>query len=419
MYESKFDDAVCECTVAGILQRPFFIFAWLFLTFLVFFPVFSPAFAANDSSEYGRTSAQALVAGGQVALLDEVIERYELIDTAGGWPLPGEGPPLAESMRHEDVRILRKRLRLSGDYTAEMGADPLYFDGHIAAALKSYQRNHGMPVSGVLGRLTRRELNIDVKQRINELRQARVAWTAYDGLSGSPRLWINIPEATVAALRNNKIELQMRAVVGHPSRPTPVLSSAVKSVVVNPTWTVPRSIALQDLIPKQVMDENYLHDRHIRVFKGRGDDALEVAPEKIDWRSMKRGNFPYYLRQDPGPFNSLGKLKFVFPNKYDVYLHDTPTRALLGLSYRTISSGCVRVENPKILASWVVGEGSEQSLNRFLEAEDYTPRSVRVANDVPIELIYITAWVSPEDGVIQFRQDIYGLLDQAEQFATQ
>jgi murein L,D-transpeptidase YcbB/YkuD len=92
---------------------------------------------------------------------------------------------------------------------------------------------------------------------------------------------------------------------------------------------------------------------------------------------------------------------------------------LLGLSYRTISSGCVRVENPKILASWVVGEGSEQSLNRFLEAEDYTPRSVRVANDVPIELIYITAWVSPEDGVIQFRQDIYGLLDQAEQFATQ
>ena len=411
MNESKSGDVLHKSTVAGVLLRPFFIFACIFLTF--------PAFATNDNSEFGRTSAQALVAGGQVALLDEVIERYQLIDAAGGWPMPGEGPQLAAGMRHEDVRILRKRLRLSGDYTAEMGADPLYFDGQIPAALESYQRNHGLPVSGILGRLTRRELNIDVKQRINELRQARDAWAAYDDLSVAPRLWINIPEATVAALRNNQVELQMRAVVGHPSRPTPVLSSTVKSVVVNPTWTVPRSIALQDLIPKQVMDEKYLHDRHIRVFKGRGDDELEVAPEKIDWPSMKRGNFPYYLRQDPGPFNSLGKLKFVFPNKYDVYLHDTPTRALLGLSYRTISSGCVRVENPKILARWVVGEGAEQSLNRFLEAEDYTPRTVRVANDVPIDLIYITAWVSPEDGVIQFRQDMYGLLDQTEQLAVQ
>ena len=172
-------------------------------------------------------------------------------------------------------------------------------------------------------------------------------------------------------------------------------------------------------MPKQVNDENYLSDRHIRVLKGWGSDAREIAPEQIDWASMKTGNFPYYLRQDPGPFNSLGKLKFVFPNKYDVYLHDTPTRALLGLSYRTISSGCVRVEKPAILASWVVGEGAEKSLNKLLESKDYTPQSVWVANEVPIDLIYITAWVSPEDGIIQFRQDIYGLLDKTEQFAVQ
>ena len=236
MYESKPDDVLYNSTVAGVLRRPLFIFACLYLTF--------PVFAANNGLVFERTSAQALVAGGQVALLDEVIERYEKIDAAGGWPMPGEGPPLAAGMRHEDVRILRKRLRLSGDYTAEMGADPLYFDVHIAAALKSYQRNHGMPVSGVLGRLTRREMNIAVNQRINELRQAKDVWATFDGTSGSMRLWVNIPEATVAALRNNEIELQMRAVVGHPSRPTPVLSSHVKSVVVNPTWTVPLSIAL-------------------------------------------------------------------------------------------------------------------------------------------------------------------------------
>lgn len=359
---------------------------------------------------YEGTSARALTAGNQPELLKAAIQRYRDISEAGGWPVPGYGEPLAVGMRHEDVRLLRRRFRITGDYTAEMGADPLLFDPQLESALRKYQRDHGLPVSGMLGQLTRQALNIEVEERINELQRSLGIWQQHAGQRDGQRLWVNIPEATVSAVAGDRIEMQMRAVVGHPSRPTPVLSSSVNRVVVNPTWTVPKSIALEDLIPRQISDSNYLGRIYIRVYDGWQDDSAEIDPKNIDWTRVSNSYFPYRLRQDPGPFNSLGRMKFIFPNEHDVYLHDTPTRALLGLSYRTLSSGCIRVEQPEVLASWLVSENSRERLETLLASKDYTPESIRVNKKVPIDLVYLTAWVSPDDGSVQFRRDIYGLV---------
>lgn len=412
LHDIKVDFPVLRETAAGIFWRPFLFCLCLFSAIPV-----SAAVDGVDSNQYVQTSASALLAGGQPALLDEVIVRYEQIRDAGGWPMPGDGPALAAGMRHEDARVLRKRLRITDNFTAEMGADPLLFDSALEIKLRVFQRNHGIPVSGMLGGVTRQALNIDVQQRINELRYARNAWTQYAEANAASRLWVNIPEATVIAVADNQIVMQMRAIVGHPSRPTPVISSSIERVVINPTWTVPTSIALNDLIPRQIRNSNYFSNSHIRVYKGWDEESAELDPKHIDWTGISSRNFPYRLRQDPGPFNSLGRIKFIFPNAHDIYLHDTPTRALLGLSYRTVSSGCIRVEDPKILANWMVTEQSRERINQLLNSSDYTPRSVRVAGDVGIELAYITAWVSPVDGTIQFRQDIYGLATAAERVA--
>ncbi len=385
--------------VARVLWRSFFVCA----------VILSTGFSQLYAEDFANSSAEALVAGDQAERLTDTIEAYTRIQDAGGWPVLGEGPVLAAGMRHADVRAFRRRLRITGDFDADMGADPLMFDIRLVEALQRFQQRHGIQSSGVLGRLSRNALSFTVEQRIEQLVQARIAWTEFSAADTAPRLWVNIPEATVVAVVDNRIAMQMRAVVGHPSRQTPVLSSSIERVVINPTWTVPTSIALKDLIPRQIRNSSYFRSSHIRVYSGWDDDAVELDPKQIDWTKIGAHNFPYRLRQDAGSFNSLGRLKFIFPNEHDVYLHDTPTRALLGLSYRTISSGCIRVEEPEALANWMVAEKSRDRLNTLLESSDHTPRSVRVEGDVAIDLVYLTAWVSPEDGTVQFRRDIYGL----------
>ncbi|MGI9291205.1 MAG: L,D-transpeptidase family protein [Gammaproteobacteria bacterium] len=399
-------------TTAAELVRRLFVFVMLSLPF-------STAMTATPELPlYVGSSAHALVKGNQAELLDEAIANFEAIRDAGGWPMPGDGPPLARGMRHEDVRYLRRRLRITGDYAAEMGADPLMFDAELERELRKFQQNHGLPVNGMVGILTREALNISVDQRIAELRRARAAWAEYGQADMSSRLWVNIPEATLFAFADNQIAMQMRAVVGHPSRPTPVISSAVNRVVINPTWTVPTSIAVKDIVPRQIRNGNYLNSSRIRVFNGWEENAQELDPKTVDWTLVSSSRFPYRLRQDPGPFNSLGRMKFIFPNDHDIYLHDTPTRALLGLSYRSVSSGCIRLEKPELLANWLVAESSRERLQGLLASRDLTPKSLRVRESVPIDLVYLTAWVSPDDGSIQFRRDIYSLNTAEPSFAA-
>ncbi len=359
---------------------------------------------ASDSS-----SAAAMLSGDQLQRLDRAIAYYTEIRDQGGWQPVPDGPVLMAGMRHPDVRPLRQRLRATGDYRAKMGADPLLFDVQLMQALMHFQSRHGLVTDGVVDSLTRIILNTPVAQWLAQLEHARMEWANLPGGYLPRRVWVNIPEATVVALDSGQVELSLRAIVGHPSRPTPVLSSHIRNVIINPSWTVPVSIAVQDLLPRQQADAGYLARHHIRIFSGWSADAAELDADEIRWDQLNANNFPYRLRQDPGPHNSLGRVKFVFPNEHDVYIHDTPIPELLNLSFRSLSSGCIRIADPDALTHWLVG-GSQQARLANLETQSsYQTHAVSLREGVPVDLVYLTAWVAPHDDSVQFRSDIYQL----------
>jgi murein L,D-transpeptidase YcbB/YkuD len=213
----------------------------------------------------------------------------------------------------------------------------------------------------------------------------------------------------------------MRVIAGHPDRPTPSFRDSIGRVVVNPPWSVPRTIAVEDLLPSQQEDPTFLARLGIRVI---GASGQEVDATRIDWRRFNAGYFPYRLRQDPGPLNSLGKLKFVLSNPWDIFLHDTPSRRLFDLNSRTLSSGCVRLEKPEELADLLLeggaAVGAASAATSTLVAPEGAPTrevapegaptrtySLTVPRPIPVYVVYLTSWVTPS-GSVHFRPDVYG-----------
>ncbi len=374
----------------------------------------------SDAAALERSSAAALLAGEQVERLEVAVTRYEQIAADGGWPTLPADTYLVPGARDPRVRTLRQRLRATGDYLAEMGADPLIFDAGLQEAVLLFQQRHGLNPDSVISGQTLEMLNLPVAARIRQLRHALAGWqNAPVGGNNKPgtgkRIWVNIPEATVAALDGDSIALRLRAVVGHPTRPTPELSSTIVRLVINPTWNVPQSIAGQDLLPRQIEDASYFRSNGFRVYSGFEKNAGELDPELIAWELIDPQHFPYRLLQQPGPANSLGRYKFDFPNEYDVFLHDTPSQALLDLSVRSLSSGCVRLQNPAALAQWLFSSQANMQEVVALVARDpkYGTRFYNLPEKVPVDVVYLSAWVSPA-GEVQFRRDVYQLARAAD-----
>lgn len=380
------------------------------------FGLFSTSVCADEAApleaELAQTSAAALLAGGQPALLDAALNRLQQIARDGGWPTLPAGARLQAGMRDPQVRSLRQRLRISGDYQADMSADPLSFDAGLRSAVQAFQRRHGLFPSGIVAGQTLALLNLSVDARIAQLRHARAGWKAVsdrvDGSAGR-RVWVNIPEAAVAAIQDDRIELYSRAVVGHPTRPTPELSGMIGRLVVNPAWTVPQSIAGEDLLPRQLDNPEYLQQNGFRVFSSFSDDGSELDPATVDWSTIRPERFPYRVRQEPGANNSLGRYKFDFANEHDVYMHDTPSQVLMGLSVRSLSAGCVRVQHPDALAQWLFADDARMQdvVSRAAADDAYATRSFLLRQKVPVNFVYLSAWVAV-DGQLNFRADIYG-----------
>jgi murein L,D-transpeptidase YcbB/YkuD len=199
----------------------------------------------------------------------------------------------------------------------------------------------------------------------------------------------------------------MKVVVGRKYRRTPVFSEVMKYIVINPYWHVPTSIAVKDLLPQIKADENYLRDMKFKVYAGRDNSGPEIDPADIDWLSVPGNDFPFRLRQEAGPMNALGRIKFVFPNDFAVYLHDTPSKELFNRTRRGFSSGCIRLEKPVDLAVYLLRGQSDWTQERILAAVESGNRTVIPLKDtVGVHLLYWTAWVSAS-GTLHFRDDIY------------
>lgn len=341
------------------------------------------------------------------AALRTAFNRYGAVAEQGGWDTIGAGPDLRIGQRDARVRIIRARLRATGDFTAQVEADPLFFDTGMHEAVRRFQRRHRLLADGVVGDRTREAMNVPVEDRLVQIAVALERWNWMPEPLADDHVWINVPESKLTFVVDGEEVLSMPVVVGHPHRPTPSFKSRLRQLVFNPPWYVPHTIAVEDLLPRQRRDPDFLLRSGIRVYRDWGDDATRVPVEMIDWSQVDAGDFPYQLVQEPGPANSLGRVKLVMDNPFDIFLHDSPAWRLFYLSARTLSSGCVRLQDAPALVHALMSR--DQGWTAADLAERLVPGPtdfVDLLEPVDVYVVYFTSWVD-DDQQLYFARDVY------------
>ncbi len=332
--------------------------------------------------------------------LQAALERYRAIEAKGGWPRVGAGTTLRPGQRDPRVAALRTRLDAEGFAPGPTPADPDLFDDAVASALATFQRQHGLQSDGHAGRQTIEALDVGISRRIEQLwiNLERLRWVAAD--LGDDYLLVDIAGFEASLTRGGQVTWTSPVVVGRPYRRTPSFRATLRYLVINPTWTVPPTILREDVLPKLAADPNYLARHHLRALDPSG---AEVAARDINAARIKSLQFV----QPPGPDNPLGRLKFMMPNPYSVYLHDTPSRAPFDRSSRAFSSGCIRLARPRELAVQLLEDPAQWSAPAIEEsiATGHT-RTVFLKRPIEVLLLYFTARAGP-DGRVAFRPDLY------------
>ena len=336
-----------------------------------------------------------------IPAMEQAIYVYQDLVARGGWNSVPADMELKIGVRDPRVVELRRRLIASGDLRQTSG-DAAAFDSYVQTAVRRFQERHGIPADGVVGAGTLNALNVPAHVRLAQL-ETNIERIKAMGLPSERYIMVNVPGAQIEVVENGTVVTRHTAVVGKVDRQTPLLSSRIHEINFNPFWTVPASIIKKDLIPKMQKEPTYLTDHKIRIYNQQG---AELMPEQVNWNSDEATN--YMFKQDPGDQNSLGFVKLNFHNPHQVYLHDTPAKNLFGSDYRFESSGCMRVHNVRELVAWVLRDDGYN-----LAMVDQTIRGgqrldVQVTNPPAIFTVYFTAWTSG-DGVVHFRDDIYGL----------
>jgi len=340
--------------------------------------------------------------------LRRILQRYRRIEEKGGWTQLPDGPTLRAGVEDERVSMLRFRLVAEGFLDGRRARDGNHFDSTLKRAVAAFQRQHGLAADGVIGALTREALNVSARSRVRQIELNMERWRWLPRYLGKRYLLVNIADYQMEIVDENRRVMVMRVAVGRDYRRTPVFSAELTRLVLNPHWYVPPTIFTEDLLPAIRSNPEYLRERGYRVFSSLGPDAEEMDPDRIDWQAVDPGNFPYILRKDPGPFNPMGRVKFLFPNKYDVYIHDSPDRSIFTQPKRTFSSGCIRIEKPIELAEYLLKDHFNWTRRRILaEIESGRSEIIEVPAPLPTYIQYWTAWVD-ESGNVQFREDIYG-----------
>lgn len=348
---------------------------------------------APDTREYER--------------IRRALADYRAMARRGGWTEVPPGDTLALGDRAERVRPLRARLVETGDLAADAGGEPILFDAAVEQAVKRFQYRHGLTRDGIVGPATLAALNVPVERRIEQmiLNMERRRWMPAD--LGERYVFVNLADFVLKVVDGPKTIHDARVIVGKPYHRTPVFSGMMSYIVLNPYWHVPPSIAGNEILPKLKRDPGYLVNQGIRVFSSWSGDAVELDPYSVDWSSLSPSRFPYKLRQDAGALNALGRVKFMFPNRFNVYLHDTPSRALFARTVRSFSHGCIRVEHPIALAELLLRDDPDwprERIDAVLARGEQTV--VNLKRPIPVHLTYLTAWVN-KDGSVHFRNDIY------------
>ena len=360
---------------------------------------------ALQQKSIGATLAKLSPTSPRYTQLRTALKHYRELAKQGGWLSIDHGRKLTPGKSDPRIVQLRARLAVTKDYDPELfpPVDELFYDDALVAAVESFQSRHGLKADGVVGKQTLTALNIPISQRIQqiELNMERLRWLPAD--LGQRHIVVNIPDYAMSVIEYGREVLKSRAIVGRSKRPTPVFSAAMEYIVVSPYWYVPPTIALEDKLPLLRKNPYALRKQRIRIFSG----GRRVDPGQINWHAVNENNFRYTLRQDPGPRNALGDIKFMFPNRHSVYIHDTPTQRLFKRNRRTFSSGCIRIDTPYELAEYLLQDDPQWSHDSLLsKVKKRREHRVDLPTAIPVHLLYWTAWIE-RDGSIHFRNDIY------------
>lgn len=338
--------------------------------------------------------------------LKAALRNYREVASSGGWPtIATEGAVIKPGTRDPRVAAIRKRITLEGAYTPVPADDPTLYDEGLVAAVRAFQSSAGLAVDGVIGKATLEVMNTPVTQRIDQIRAnlERARWVLRD--LGEDFVAVNIAGFYVRVVRGGETRWESPVIVGKPYHKTPVFRGTMSYLVINPDWTVPRSIILNEIAPQAAADPQYLEKHNFHLV----DNAREpIDPSTVDWTAITPSNLNFLVVQGPGERNALGQVKFMFPNKHAVYLHDTPSRDLFSRSDRTFSHGCIRVKDPLDLADLLLTEKpgwSREAIDEIVSGGELT--RVNLEQSLPVMILYWT--VDPDlAGNVRFYKDVYG-----------
>jgi len=320
---------------------------------------------------------------------------------------PERSLPLKFGIRDPSIPMIRSRLIKLGDLPKDKASNKSLFDQALVNAVRQFQWRHGLKADGLIGTGTLNALNVPPRERFQQLQRSMKRWAKFPENMGSRYIRVNVANFNLDLIENGKKIINMKIIAGKPSRPTPELYSKVETIVVNPKWNIPRKIARKDIIPKIIDDPNYLADNNISIYSSWKRSAYEINPNSIDWKKAKTQRFPYRLTQAPGDNNALGRVKFVFLNKEDIYMHDTPQKGLFKEIQRAFSSGCIRLEKPYHLVEYFIQDSQNLTREEVVNnIESGKTKYIKIRNPIPIYITYITAWVD-KNGYTHFRENVY------------
>lgn len=373
--------------------------------FLTSDPVATLHYILRSTDNLKRYFDKLLGTGPVYQGLIQSLKEYREIKANGGWPQIPSGKVIKAGDNDPRIPLIKKRLQASGDLKVQdIDSSKHNYSQLVETGVKHFQRRHNLETDGVIGKGTLGQMNVTIEQRIDQIRAnlERLRWVRHN--LGDEFVLVNIAGYKLYYVRDNNIIWRSRVQVGKDYRKTPVFRDDIKYIVFNPTWTVPPTILSKDILPRLKKDQGYLKKKNMSVVDLKGNI---IKPSTINWDSVTAKNFPYMIRQEPGPKNALGQVKIMFPNKHMVYLHDTPSKHKFSRAERAFSSGCIRVENPFELVEILLNDGSQWDQSRIQATLDTGKlQNVNLPQTIPVLLLYFTAQ-RDENGQVIFHRDIY------------
>ena len=357
---------------------------------------------ALSSNHVAESLADLMPVAPQYGQLRDALAEYRKRAADGGWPALPRKFRVTRGETSDRVRLLAARLAASGDFKGSVPqSGAMTYDDAVVDAVKRFQRRHGLEEDGNAGPAAVAAMNVPIEQRIEQIRLALERWRWLPRNLGDRHILVNIPSYWLEVWDHGSNPVAMRVVVGRKDTPTPIFNDRMTHIVFSPYWNVPPTIAQGETLPAVMQDPAFLARNNMEVLDSSGN---VVDPESIDLDDPTK----YRFRQRPGSGNSLGLVKFMFPNEYNVYLHDTPADSLFARATRSFSHGCVRVEDPVRLAEYLLQNQNDWPKEKIAEAmQAGEEKTVKLADPLPVYLGYWTAWVTP-DGV-RFTDDVYGI----------